>query len=345
MNPLLEVRDLKTYFFMKEGTLKAVDGLNMHIYPKETVGLVGESGCGKSVAALSIMRLLPMPGRVVGGEILLDGEKVLEKSEDQMRELRGKGISMIFQDPMTSLNPVFEVGDQISEILRVHNLTGSHRRFVLKELLKVYSPFKGSLKDAEAWDRAVEMLDLVGIPESKIRMRDYPHQFSGGMRQRTMIAIALACQPKILIADEPTTALDVTIQAQIIDLMQDMQKRIGTSILLITHDLGIVGEMCDRVIVMYAGNPVESGDIREIYNNPMHPYTKGLLECIPKPEEDREWLMPIRGMVMSPVDPPEACNFQERCDLADERCRNAKPKPFQVSKSHTVWCHRFGGES
>jgi oligopeptide transport system ATP-binding protein len=306
---VLEVNNLKTQFFTRAGIVYAVDGVSFHVGEGETLGIVGESGCGKSVTATSVMRLIPSPpGRIVEGEILLDDGKervdILTLDDGEMRHIRGNKIAMIFQDPMTSLNPVLTVGDQITEPLMLH--MGLSRR--------------------EADARAVELLKRVGIPGAEDRMRAYPHQFSGGMRQRVMIAIALSCNPRVLIADEPTTALDVTIQAQILDLMMHLNREFGTAIIMITHDLGVVAEICERVNVMYAGQVVETGYAKDLYNNPQHPYTVGLLNSIPRIGDDvKEALVPIPGLPPDLLAPPVGCRFRPRCRFRQEKCEESPP--------------------
>ncbi|MDZ7707572.1 MAG: ABC transporter ATP-binding protein [Trueperaceae bacterium] len=320
---LLEVHDLKTYFDTDEGTVKAVDGVSFHIDKGETLGVVGESGSGKSVTSLSAMRLIPQPpGRFAGGEIKFEGQDILKKSEREMRKIRGNEISMIFQEPMTSLNPVYTVGDQIAEAIVLHQ--GKTRKQAMK--------------------LATEMLDLVGIPEPAKRVRNYPHQMSGGMRQRVMIAMALSCGPKLLIADEPTTALDVTIQAQILDLMRQLQREIGMSILFITHDLGVVAEIADRVVVMYAGRAVEEADVNDIYAKPQMPYTRGLLNSIPRVDqaaEAQERLEAIPGNVPNPLNLPEGCAFHPRCKYMKDACKEAIPPLEDTGAGHMVRCIRW----
>src|SRR6186713_76653 len=289
--PLLEVKNLKTYFYTEDGVVRAVDGVSFEVYPGEVLGLVGESGCGKSVTSLSIMRLISKPGRIDAGEILLDGENLLTMPEDDMMKVRGNRISMIFQQPQTALNPVFKVGDQLAEVLNVHQDLG---------------------KDA-GWQRAVALLKMVGVPDPERRAEAYPHELSGGMAQRVMIAIALACVPELLIADEPTTALDVTIQAQILDLMRDLRREMGTSVILITHDLGVVAEMAERVAVMYAGEIVEQTDVNTLFDQPLHPYTQGLIGSIPILGQIKDKLDVIPGMVPNLVNLPPGCRFAPRC--------------------------------
>ena len=319
---LLDVVDLQTYFDTDEGTVKAVDGVSFHIDKGETLGVVGESGSGKSVTSLSTMRLIPQPpGRFAGGRIEFEGRDLLTLSEAEMRKIRGNEISMIFQEPMTSLNPVYTVGDQISEAIQLHQ--GKTRRQGMK--------------------MATEMLDLVGIPEPGKRVKNYPHQMSGGMRQRVMIAMALSCSPKLLIADEPTTALDVTIQAQILDLMRSLQEEIGMSILFITHDLGVVAEVAERVVVMYAGRAVEEASVGDIYANPRMPYTRGLLNSIPRVDkvaEHQERLEAIPGNVPNPLSLPEGCAFHPRCKYATDVCTAGIPPLEDIGEGHMVRCVR-----
>ena len=319
--PLLELRNLKTWFYTDEGIAKAVDGVDYAILPGETLGVVGESGCGKSVTALSIMRLIPdPPGKIVEGEILLKGQNLLTLPEDQMRKVRGKKIGMIFQEPMTSLNPVFTIGDQIAEAVILHQKVG--RR--------------------EAWGRAIEMLRRVKIPSADRRVQEYPHQMSGGMRQRVMIAMALSCDPDLLIADEPTTALDVTIQAQILTLIRELQQSFGMSVLLITHDLGVVAQTAHHVNVMYAGKVVERAATRELFKNPRHPYTVGLFRSIPKLGHKSRRLDVIPGVVPSALEFPKACRFNNRCPFARERCFVDEPHLREIGTAdlpHQVACH------
>jgi len=314
---LLEVNNLKTYFFTRGGVVKAVDDVSFTIKPGETLGLVGESGCGKSVTALSVMRLVANPpGKIVGGEINFNGENILEKNQNEMTDLRGSKISMIFQDPMTSLNPVFTVGYQISETVKRHR----------KELNK-----------DQSWKRAIEMLDLVRIPDAKRRVKNYPHEFSGGMRQRVMIAIALACNPKLLIADEPTTALDVTIQAQILELVKGLSKEFDTAVMLITHDLGVVAGTCEFVNVMYAGHIIESAPVKQIFETPAHPYTVGLLHSIPRLDDQRGIkLTPIGGQPPDLLNPPTGCPYAPRCPKVQSRCRQERPELMPVGRGEQV---------
>jgi oligopeptide/dipeptide ABC transporter ATP-binding protein len=316
MTPLLRVENLRTWFDSDRGPIRAVDGVDFELEAGRTLGLVGESGSGKSVTALSVMRLVDETGHIADdSRVFFDGRDLTRLGERQMEQVRGNDISMIFQEPMTSLNPVFTVSEQIAEALRHHERLGA--------------------KEAQA--RAVEMLDLVGIPEAARRAKDYPHQMSGGMRQRVMIAIALACNPKLLIADEPTTALDVTIQAQILELMSELRERLGMSILLITHDLGVVAEMCDDVAVMYGGRVVERGPAEDVFTSPQHPYTEALLQSIPLlGMTQAEPLRVIRGTVPSPLDWPPGCRFQPRCDYAFDRCVEEHPPLLRVARQQSA---------
>lgn len=313
---LLEARDLSTYFFTDEGIVKAVDGVSFNLSLGESLGILGESGCGKSVTALSIMRLVQPPGKIVNGEILFNGEDLLKKPEEEMRQIRGNKISMIFQDPMTSLNPVFTIGDQIIEVITLHQ----------------------GLDKRSAKKKAIEMLELVRIPEAEKRINDYPHQFSGGMRQRVMIAMALSCNPSILIADEPTTALDVTIQAQILELIKLLRKEFQMSTILITHDMGIVAEYCDNVLVMYAGKVVEYADLKTIFKHPAHPYTIGLLESVPRLDVRRERLNAIEGQPPDLVALPNYCYYAERCPYGTKECLEEIPELVEIEKGHLVRC-------
>ncbi|MFC7735998.1 ABC transporter ATP-binding protein [Roseomonas sp. GCM10028921] len=319
--PLLDVRNLQTHFRTPDGVNRAVDGLSFHVNAGETVAIVGESGCGKSVTSMSILRLIPEPPGKIAGEILFQGKDLLKLSDKEMRAIRGNDVSMIFQEPMTSLNPVLTVGRQIGETLRLHQ----------------------GLSGAQAEAKSIEMLKLVGIPAPERRVREYPHQLSGGMRQRVMIAMALACNPKLLIADEPTTALDVTIQAQILDLMRDLKHRVGAAIVLITHDLGVVAEVAERVIVMYAGRKVEEAPVRELFSDPKHPYTQGLLGAVPKlgssltGEETR--LAEIPGLVPSLKTRIDGCVFAGRCPKVTDLCRAVAPALEPKAPRHTAACH------
>jgi oligopeptide/dipeptide ABC transporter ATP-binding protein len=318
--PLLEVRNLKTYFYTEDGVVRAVDGVNFEVYPGEILGIVGESGCGKSVTSLSIMRLIAPPGKVTEGEILMDGKNLLDLSEDEMTKIRGNKISMIFQQPQTALNPVFQVDDQIAEVLNIHKDFG---------------------RDAGK-QRAVELLKMVGIPDAERRAEAYPHELSGGMAQRVMIAMALACVPELLIADEPTTALDVTIQAQILDLIREMREKMGTSVILITHDLGVVAEMAERVAVMYAGEVVEQSEVNGLFEKPLHPYTQGLIGSIPILGELKERLDVIPGSVPNLVNLPPGCRFAPRCAAREKFglkiCTEKKPELTEVLNGHLVRC-------
>lgn len=322
---LIRVNGLKTYFYLSSGVVKAVDGVSFSINEGETLGIVGESGSGKSVTASSIMRLLQKPiGKIADGEVLFEGRDLLKLKEKEMLGIRGKEISMIFQDPMTSLDPVFTIGQQIIEIIKIHQ----------------------KVSDGEAKKIAIKALEMVGIPEAETRFSSYPHEFSGGMRQRVIIAMAIVCRPKMIIADEPTTALDVTVQAQVLNLLKDLQKQLGTSILLITHNLGVVWDMCDKVMVMYAGKTVEYTDTKTLYNKPMHPYTLGLLNSIPKLSDD-----PDKPLTAIPGSPPDlklvgnSCNFHNRCIYAKDICREKVPELVEVEEGHFVACHfRIGAE-
>ena len=320
---LLEVNHLKTEFQLKHGTVNAVNDISFSINKGEILAIVGESGSGKSVTSLSVMGLVREPGKVAGGEILFKGEDLLKKNAKEMQAIRGDQISMIFQEPMTSLNPVYRIKDQIMESIMTHM----------------------KLSKKEAWERAVHMLEIVGIPSPKERAMDYPHQMSGGMRQRVMIAMALACRPELLIADEPTTALDVTIQAQILDLLYHMREKFNMAVLLITHDLGVVSEAADRVLVMYCGQIVEEADVRSLFANPMHPYTLGLLKSIPRLEdESEEPLYMIQGMVPNPLKMPAGCPFSDRCDRCMERCRREVPE-LKETDGHKVRCFLYDCET
>jgi oligopeptide/dipeptide ABC transporter ATP-binding protein len=319
MTALLEVRGLRTHFAGEEGEFRAVDGVSFALERGRTLGIVGESGCGKSVTSLSIMGLVPQPpGRIAGGEVVFDGIDLLRLDHAQMSELRGNKLSMIFQEPMTSLNPVFTVGDQIIEGIRRHRDIGP----------------------AEAREHAIEMLRRVRIPSPERRIDDYPHKLSGGMRQRVMIAMALACNPQLLIADEPTTALDVTIQAQILDLMRNLRDELGTAIMLITHDLGVIAELAHDVIVMYAGRVVEQVDVTRLFADPQHPYTVGLLGSIPKLHQQQDRLAAIEGIVPNPMSMPQGCRFNPRCPFAVDKCRAEDPPLMEVKPGHLAACWR-----
>lgn len=319
MKEILRVEDLATYFFTDKGTVKAVDGVSYTLNEGEILGIVGESGCGKSINAMSILNLIEKPGKIVRGSIKYNGEEMVGIPLSKMRKFRGNEISMIFQEPMTSLNPVFKIGDQIIESLLLHK----------------------KMKKEEAMRRAVELLELVGIPRADKVAKDYPHQLSGGMRQRVMIAMALACDPKILIADEPTTALDVTIQAQILKLMKDLQDKTNTAIMLITHDLGVVAQMAHKIIVMYSGKIVEAAPAMELFQNPKHPYTQGLLESIPSLDQEKERLNSIEGVVPNPFELPQGCYFAPRCKYAMDICRTEHPGTYKINETHTASCYLY----
>jgi oligopeptide transport system ATP-binding protein len=318
---LLQVKNLKTHFYTDAGVVKAVDGVDLEIHKGETLGVVGESGSGKSITAMSIMRLIPVPpGKIVSGEIIFNGKDLVKASEREMMKIRGNDIAMIFQDPMTSLNPVLTVGEQIMEAIVLHQKVGR----------------------SDAKKKAIEMLKTVGIPESETRVNNYPHQFSGGMRQRVMIAMALSCNPKLLIADEPTTALDVTIQAQILSLMNKLKDDFGTAIMLITHDLGVVAELCQKVLVMYAGNTVEYTDSRALFATPKHPYTWGLLGSLPKLDEsEKQRLEPIEGQPPDLRHLPQGCNFAPRCKHKKPICEQQKPILREIEPGHMVSCFLY----
>ena len=320
MSHLLEVNNLKTWFYTDEGVSKAVDGVSFYVDKGETLGIVGESGCGKSVTNLSVMRLIPEPpGKIVDGDITFSGKDVLALPGSKMRQIRGNDISMIFQEPMTAVNTVFTCGDQIMEAVMLHQKVGKN----------------------EALKRAIEMLQLVGIPAPEQRVEEYPHQLSGGMRQRVMIAMALSCNPKLLIADEPTTALDVTVQAQILELIKRLQQELGMSVIMITHDLGVIAEVADRVQVMYAGKVVEEGTTNQIFNKPKHPYTIGLLKSMPVLNQKKERLAVIEGVVPNPTDFPSGCKFHPRCPLNDgAKCVNTEPElESDKNDAHPARCH------
>ena len=316
--PLLAIKDLKTYFLSKDKEVKAVDGIDIDVYPRQIVCIVGESGCGKSMTSLSIMRLVPKPrGKIVGGKIVFNGKDLLGLTEEQMTNVRGNDISMIFQEPMTALNPVLTIGDQITEVLIRHR----------------------AMPKRQALDKAIEMLQFVGVPRAREIVHEYPHQLSGGLRQRVMIAMAMVCEPKLLIADEPTTALDVTIQAQVLELMKKMREDFDTSIILITHDLGVVADMADHVVVMYAGQVVESVNADEMFSEPLHPYTQALLAAIPTLDEEKEILYAIPGTVPDAGAFPVGCRFADRCALAEAGCFEKMPDLREVKSGHFVRCH------
>jgi len=313
----MDIKSLSTHFFTEEGVVKAVDNVDLDIEKGEVLGVVGESGCGKSTVALSIMRLIPYPpGKIVAGKILFEDKNLLDASDDEIRKIRGRSISMIFQDPMASLNPLFTIGFQVEEAIQAHL----------------------DLKDPEVLDRAVELLGKVGIPDPKRRILDYPHSFSGGMRQRAMIAMALSCNPKLLIADEATTNLDVTIQAQILELMLSLRKEYGSSILLITHNMGVVAELADRIAVMYAGWIVELASAVTIFESARHPYTKALLASIPRLDIKQAHISSIPGDVPNLIEPPPGCRFAPRCSFATDRCKQSRPEMAQVGPEHLVAC-------
>ena len=318
--PLLDIKNLKTYFYTEEGVVRAVDGVDLRVYPGEIVGLVGESGCGKSVTSLSIMRLISTPGKITDGEIWFDGKNILNLSQNEMRDIRGNFISMIFQQPQTSLNPIFTAGDQIAEVLQVHKF----------------------LEKKEAWSSAVELLRLVGIPDPERRAKSFPHELSGGQAQRVMIAIALALLPQLLIADEPTTALDVTIQAQILDLLRGLQEKFQTAVILITHDLGVIAEMAERVAVMYAGKIVEQADVKPLFREPLHPYTQGLIGSIPVLGKIKDRLEVIPGSVPNLINLPPGCRFAARCRARENYslkiCTATEPELIEVLPEHYVRC-------
>jgi len=320
--PLLEVRGLKTYFFTDEGVVKAVDGIDFDIHKGEIFGLVGESGCGKSVTALSLLRVVQSPpGRIVDGRVIFEGRDLMKIGEREMRRVRGAKISMIFQDPHSSLNPVFRIGDQIAEAIQLHQRADKK----------------------EVPSKVAEALDLVRIPDPRDRMYQYPHQFSGGMKQRAMIAMMLSCNPALLIADEPTTAVDVTIQIQILELLKELRGKQGASIMLITHNLGVIAEVCDRVAVMYAGNIVEQADMASLFGDPKHPYTRALLGAFPSAEKKRGELTVIPGFVPSLVNPPSGCKFHPRCPYAKPICTEEMPPVAKVGEGHIVRCHLYRG--
>ena len=317
---ILDIQGLRVQFFLSEGTVTALDGIDFTIYEKETVGIVGETGCGKSMTAFSILRLVPSPGKITAGSIKFKGHELLKLTNDQMRGIRGKMISMIFQDPATSLDPVFTIGSQLGEVISLHQGIYDHAKLSAKVL---------------------QMLNLVKISDPKNAMKQYPHELSGGMKQRVMIALALSCSPALLIADEPTTALDVTIQAQILNLLKDLSRKTGSSMMLITHNLGVVAETCDRVCIMYAGRIVEEAETFELFARPVHPYTTGLLNAFPKLGEKKEELAVIRGTVPNLMIPFPGCAFVERCDRATDLCMSKKPTRIEVSPGHFVSCHLY----
>ncbi len=318
-NTILSVKDLKTYYFTRDGVVKAVDGVSFGLKRGECLAIVGESGCGKTATALSILRLIDYPGRIVSGEVLYRDENLLALPEEKIREIRGNRIAMIFQDPQSSLNPVLTVGEQIAEPLRLHIRLGKK----------------------EALLKSVELMEQVGVPNAGERGRDFPHQFSGGMKQRVMIAAALSCEPEILIADEPTTALDATVKVQILEIFRELKRRLDMSIIYITHDMGTVAGIADRVLVMYGGRVVETGDTEEIFYHSIHPYTQGLLGCLPDVSMDKERLTSIPGVIPSLINPPEGCIFCPRCEKRLPACSESKPLPVGISDNHTVSCHLY----
>jgi peptide/nickel transport system ATP-binding protein len=326
-HPLITVSNLRVNFYTYQGIVRALDGIDLEIRRGETLGLVGETGSGKSVTALSIIRLIPdPPGKIDEGEILLSGSDLLKKSEKEMRSIRGGSIAMVFQDPSTFLNPVITIGDQIAETVVIHQAVGDVK-------------LKGRALKRKAMERSLELLKMVRMPDAEEALKKYPFELSGGMRQRAMIAMAIACRPKLLIADEPTTALDVTIQAQILDLLNDLKKEVGSSILMITHDLGVVAETCDRVAIMYAGNIVEVAPTRLIFEKPLHPYTQALLAAIPKITEDRPELESIKGSIPNLITPPTGCRFHPRCTYAMPKCSGEKPALIETEPEHYVACY------
>lgn len=318
---LLRVENLNAWFYTEEGIVKALENVSFSVGRGEILGLVGETGCGKSVTSSCIMRLIPSPpGKIIGGKILFEGEDLAQATPERMRQIRGKDIAMIFQDPMSSLNPVFTVGRQVEEAIRVHNL---------------------GMSAAQIHERAAEMFKKVNIPDPERSMKRYPHQFSGGMKQRVMIAMALSCNPRMLIADEPTTALDVSIQAQILSLIKDLQKDFGSSIMLISHDLGVIATMAQKVAVMYAGSIIEYGSVRQIFEHPLHPYTQGLLGAIPRLDQAQEYLEVIPGALPNLLHLPEGCKFRARCSRATERCARERPTAVEAEEGHEVACYEY----
>lgn len=337
---LLSIRELKTHFFTDRGVVRAVDGVSLHVERGESLGVVGESGSGKTVTFLSVLKLIQHPGRIVDGQILFQGEDLVQKEEAEMVHLRGTQVSMIFQDPLTALNPVLRIGDQISEAIRFHERRQLLKTASLSQRMSAWlDPRVGRASEQDARRRAREMLELVKIPSAEQRLEEYPHQFSGGMRQRVVIAIALSCKPSILIADEPTTALDVTIQAQILELLNDLRRTLQMSLVLITHNFGIVKELCDRIAVMYAGRVVESSKVDHLFEDPKHPYTRALMECIPDASKRR--VRPIPGSVTSLIDLPEGCSFHPRCLHRMKRCEEETPSLRETRDGRQVRCHLY----
>ncbi len=320
--PIIEIKGLRTQFILREGTVTALDGIDLTIYENESVGIVGETGCGKSMTAFSILRLVPNPGKITAGSIKFKGVELTKLTTEEMRGIRGRLISMIFQDPSTSLDPVFTIGSQLGEVISLHQNT---------------------YDEAALRKKILEVLRLVRIAAPESVMKQYPHELSGGMKQRVMIALALSCNPPLLIADEPTTALDVTIQAQVLRLLKDLVKGVGSSMMLITHNLGIVAETCDRVCIMYAGRIVEEAETFELFGKPMHPYTRGLLNDFPKLGEQKEELSVIRGTVPNLMNPFPGCSFVDRCDFTTDQCRRVRPKMTEVAPGHLVACHLYSG--
>lgn len=317
---ILEVKDLSTWFYTEEGIVKALEDVSFSIEQGEILGIVGETGCGKSVTSRTIMGLIPQPpGKIVGGEVLFEGRDLLKLGDEDMRSIRGKDMAMIFQDPMSSLNPVLKVGFQVMEAIKAH----------------------GNVSDREARKRALDMFEKVNIPDPEKSLNRYPHQFSGGMKQRVMIAMALSCNPRLLIADEPTTALDVSIQAQILSLIKGLQRDFGSSIMLISHDLGVIATMAQKVAVMYAGSIIEYGSVKDIFESPSHPYTKGLLGAIPRLDRDQESLDVIKGALPDLINLPEGCKFRERCPVAEPLCATAEPPRLKVKEGHEVACYAY----
>jgi peptide/nickel transport system ATP-binding protein len=341
--PLLQVRDLRTHFFTRQGVVRAVDGVSFDLAPGDALGLVGESGCGKSVTARSLMRLIDRPGRIVGGRAVFKGRDLLALDERALRRVRGREITMVFQDPMSSLNPVLSIVDQVSEVYRMHAPAIDENRLFWGELAHAVVPFLPPASRRYFRD-CVDILRSVRLPAAEARAGGYPHQFSGGQRQRVMLAIALACQPALLIADEATTALDVTVQAQIMDLLGEMRQRTEMAVLVITHNLGLVAEFCNRVAVMYAGHIVEETSVETLFSQPSHPYTRGLLRSIPSVDAAVEWLTPIEGEVPNPTHMPPGCHFAPRCPRAMEVCQVEYPRPRElpvIGPRHEVSCHLY----
>jgi oligopeptide transport system ATP-binding protein len=337
MKRLITVKNLKTYFFVDAGVIRAADDVDLFIERGEIVGMVGESGAGKSVTALSIIKVIRPPGRFVSGQIWLEDENISDLDMKGMRKIRGKRISAIFQDPMSSLNPRLKIGEQISETVLLHRLKADKKSFAC-------NPFEYLKRRKIAKKIAIESMNKVGIPDAEKRYDSYPHEFSGGMRQRTMIAMALSAQPDLLIADEPTTSLDVTVQAQILQLLRDLNRQMGMSVLIITHDMSVVSEICDRVYVMYAGKVHEEAPVEELFENPLHPYTKALLDCIPRPDVEDQSLKAIKGEIPDLISPPSGCSFAPRCQFGNDLCVSREPKLTEVSPKHWVRCRLWDGK-